>query len=502
MAVRGKVLIVEDDRAICSFMRRVLEANGYESIIVGTGREALSMLTSHCPDVVILDLGLPDMDGMEVLKSVRKWSNLPVVVVSARNHEHDKVDALDYGADDYLVKPFGTSELLARLRTAIRHTRTTSGNASIAKENRFTARGLVIDYDKYRVYIDGRDAGLTQNEFKLVALLGRYAAADSKVSLGARIAGIFGALLIGLGVIALFAANWDVFGRGVRAALALAPVVLCGVLALVASRKGWTSMSLWEPLGIAWCIATGAAACLIAQTYQIGGTVPDLILFVALLCLPVVWVTRAVVPMAFWPIFVIAWGIAMNLTGYTAWPLAVWSLGLMALSLPAFVAFIRRKPGRIALKAGQSMTGFVYSYGTGILLLYVLAPARFNGFLETSITVFWLCAAVVLLAGVYFKLPFWITPALLVATGAAMAAAFAWIGLYVAALALAVGVIWTGVRRMKLATVNLGAALFLWLVLESRLPFTGKGIVLIGAGVALVALNVYMLRLKKRRTTT
>ena len=149
-------------------------------------------------------------------------------------------------------------------------------------------------------------------------LLGRYAAADSKVSLGARIAGIFGALLIGLGVIALFAANWDVFGRGVRAALALAPVVLCGVLALVASRKGWTSMSLWEPLGIVWCIATGAAACLIAQTYQIGGTVPDLILFVALLCLPVVWVTRAVVPMAVWPVFVIAWGIAVKLTGYTA----------------------------------------------------------------------------------------------------------------------------------------------------------------------------------------
>ena len=164
MAVRGKVLIVEDDRAICSFMRRVLEANGYESIIVGTGREALSMLTSHCPDVVILDLGLPDMDGMDVLTQLRAWSLMPVVVVSARTDE-----------DDYITKPFGTSELLARLRTAIRHTRTTSGNASIAKENRFTARGLVIDYDKYRVYIDGRDAGLTQNEFKLVALLGRFA---------------------------------------------------------------------------------------------------------------------------------------------------------------------------------------------------------------------------------------------------------------------------------------------------------------------------------------
>ena len=167
MAVRGKVLIVEDDRAICNFMRRVLEANGYESIAVGTGREAISMLASHCPDVVILDLGLPDMDGMEVLEELRTWSLMPVVVVSARTDEREKVRALDAGADDYITKPFGTS--------AIRHTRTTSGNTAIAKENRFTARGLVIDYDKYRVFIDGRDANLTQNEFKLVALLGRYA---------------------------------------------------------------------------------------------------------------------------------------------------------------------------------------------------------------------------------------------------------------------------------------------------------------------------------------
>lgn len=176
MAVRGKVLIVEDDRAICSFMRRVLEANGYESIIVGTGREALSMLTSHCPDVVILDLGLPDMDGMDVLTQLRAWSLMPVVVVSARTDEREKVRALDAGAD--------------RLHhQAVRHVRTSGAPAHgdppyahderqrepIAKENRFIARGLVIDYDKYRVYIDGRDAGLTQNEFKLVALLGRYA---------------------------------------------------------------------------------------------------------------------------------------------------------------------------------------------------------------------------------------------------------------------------------------------------------------------------------------
>lgn len=175
MAVRGKVLIVEDDRAICSFMRRVLEANGYESIIVGTGREALSMLTSHCPDVVILDLGLPDMDGMEILRTIRSWSRLPVMVVSARTHERDKVEALDAGADDYITKPFGSAELLARIRTAIRHTRTRLENDRLAQTGVFKAGKLAIDYDKHRVFLDGKDVHLTQNEYKLVSLLGMYA---------------------------------------------------------------------------------------------------------------------------------------------------------------------------------------------------------------------------------------------------------------------------------------------------------------------------------------
>ena len=175
MAAWGRVLIIEDDRAICVFMRRVLEANGYEAIVAYTGREGLSMLTSHCPDVVILDLGLPDMEGVEVLTELRKWSLMPVVVVSARTDEREKVRLLDAGADDYITKPFGTSELLARIRTALRHTRMAGSNPSVAKENKFRAKGLVIDYDKYRVFVDGRDAGLTQNEFRLVALLGCYA---------------------------------------------------------------------------------------------------------------------------------------------------------------------------------------------------------------------------------------------------------------------------------------------------------------------------------------
>ena len=175
MAARGKVMIIEDDRAICNFMRRVLEANDYETVLVHTGREAMGLLASHCPDVVILDLGLPDVDGVDVLKDLRSWSLMPVVVVSARTDEKEKVRLLDAGADDYITKPFGTSELLARIRTAMRHARMASTNMAVAKDNRFTAKGLTIDYDKYRVYIDGNDAGLTQNEFKLVALLGRYA---------------------------------------------------------------------------------------------------------------------------------------------------------------------------------------------------------------------------------------------------------------------------------------------------------------------------------------
>ena len=151
MKIKDKILIVEDEQSISNFISMVLNANGYDTIIVGSGEEALTMIASHCPDLIVLDLGLPDMDGMEVLKSVRKWSNLPVVVVSARNHEHDKVDALDYGADDYLVKPFGTSELLARIRTAIRHTRTTLANSQIAQSGKFTAGDLTIDYDKHQV---------------------------------------------------------------------------------------------------------------------------------------------------------------------------------------------------------------------------------------------------------------------------------------------------------------------------------------------------------------
>ena len=117
-----KLLVVEDEKSILKLLRTILTANKYEVVEASTGAEALSLITSHCPDLILLDLGLPDMDGNTLLSSVRKWTSTPVIVLSARTHESDKVEAIDLGADDYITKPFGASELLARIRMALRHT--------------------------------------------------------------------------------------------------------------------------------------------------------------------------------------------------------------------------------------------------------------------------------------------------------------------------------------------------------------------------------------------
>ena len=175
MKLKDKVLIIEDEQSISNFISTILSANDYDPLIAAGGEEALSLITSHCPDLIILDLGLPDMDGMDILRAVRSWSNLPIIVVSARTQELDKVKALDAGADDYIEKPFGASELLARIRAAIRHTRTTLQNGGIAQSGKMSVGGLTIDYDKHHVLVDGVDVHLTLNEFKIVALLGKYA---------------------------------------------------------------------------------------------------------------------------------------------------------------------------------------------------------------------------------------------------------------------------------------------------------------------------------------
>ncbi len=175
MEIKDRILVVEDDKSIRNFLQTILEANRYEVLMASTGAEAYGLITSMCPDLVILDLGLPDMDGMKILHYVREWSNMPIIVVSARMYEKDKVEALDAGADDYITKPFGTSELLARVRTAIRHARSTGVAPGGGQIGSFCTGGLVIDYDKYRVYVDGQDAKLTQNEFRIIRLLAQYA---------------------------------------------------------------------------------------------------------------------------------------------------------------------------------------------------------------------------------------------------------------------------------------------------------------------------------------
>ena len=175
MNIRDKILVVEDEKSISGFIRAILSSNGYDVIVAHTGSEAFSMISSHCPDLVVLDLGLPDMDGVEIIKSVRQWTQLPIIVVSARSFEKDKVTALDFGADDYITKPFGAAELLARVRVAIRHTRLGATNEGLANTGKFVAGDLTIDYDKHQVLIAGENARLTQNEYKIVALLGKCA---------------------------------------------------------------------------------------------------------------------------------------------------------------------------------------------------------------------------------------------------------------------------------------------------------------------------------------
>ena len=161
MTQKVTVLIIEDERSICDFMAKTLNAHDYRTITAQTGRDGLAFLTSALPDLVLLDLGLPDMDGIDIIKETRQWSSVPIIVISARNQEKEKVGALDIGADDYITKPFGTFELLARIRTAIRHSRP------------YSAGGLVVDFEKRRVTVNGREVHLTRVEYKIVSLLAK-----------------------------------------------------------------------------------------------------------------------------------------------------------------------------------------------------------------------------------------------------------------------------------------------------------------------------------------
>ena len=165
-----KILIVEDDSSIAGFVQTVLETGGYQVLTAGRCGQGLLVFTSHTPDLVVLDLGLPDMDGIEIIKKIRSWSNMPIIVVSARADDRDKVTALDAGADDYLTKPFSVDELLARLRVALRRVRYDSQKTSEASA-RYQNGGLVINYAAGCAWRDGEELHLTPIEYKLLCLL-------------------------------------------------------------------------------------------------------------------------------------------------------------------------------------------------------------------------------------------------------------------------------------------------------------------------------------------
>ena len=173
MEIHDRIMIVEDEKSIAGFIKAILNSNGYDAMVAQSGGEALTMISSHCPDLVILNLGLPDMNGTEIITKVRSWTQLPIIVVSARGTEQDKVSALELGADDYITKPFGTAELLARVRVALRHTHNSAGPQ--ANGGCFVAGDLTVDYDKHHVLVCGENRKLTQSEYRIVALLSRYA---------------------------------------------------------------------------------------------------------------------------------------------------------------------------------------------------------------------------------------------------------------------------------------------------------------------------------------
>lgn len=169
---KAQILVVEDDNAVAKLMAATMESQDYQYRIAATGAGAIMEALSYKPEVMILDLGLPDTDGIEVIKKIRSWSNMPIIVVSARSEDADKVAALDAGADDYLTKPFSVDELLARLRVAlrrVRYDRQRLGEESSVYEN----GGLRIDYAAGCVYLDGSEIHLTPIEYKLLVLLAK-----------------------------------------------------------------------------------------------------------------------------------------------------------------------------------------------------------------------------------------------------------------------------------------------------------------------------------------
>lgn len=165
-----QILVVEDDPSVKNLMTTTLKAHDYKYIVAKNGKEAICQASTYNPDIILLDLGLPDIDGVDVIKKIRTWSNMPIIVISARSEDTDKIEALDNGADDYLTKPFSVEELLARLRVTARRLAMMQANTG-TNESVFINGKLKIDYAAGCAYIDGNELHLTPIEYKLLCVL-------------------------------------------------------------------------------------------------------------------------------------------------------------------------------------------------------------------------------------------------------------------------------------------------------------------------------------------
>lgn len=167
MDKKETILVVEDETYLSRVLNTVLTASGYKVIVTGSAAGANTLIASNIPDLILLDLGLPDMDGIEVLSALRKWSDIPVIIVSARGMDKDKITTLDMGADDYVTKPFSTPELLARIRAALRHSKK-HGN-----KDYYSVGGFFIDFSRRQVTVDNETVHLTRVEYRIVELIAR-----------------------------------------------------------------------------------------------------------------------------------------------------------------------------------------------------------------------------------------------------------------------------------------------------------------------------------------
>jgi len=168
------ILIIEDEEPIANYLKTILETQDYRTIVTSLGRNGLSLAASHSPDIILLDLGLPDIDGVDFITTLREWTNIPVIVVSAREHERDQIETLDAGADDYLVKPFRAGELLARIRAALRSATRMSMDAATLEKELFVCGSLTVDSANRVVQVDNEEVHLTPIEYQILLVLMRY----------------------------------------------------------------------------------------------------------------------------------------------------------------------------------------------------------------------------------------------------------------------------------------------------------------------------------------